>query len=300
MRQLSIVVAVVVLGACGKDSTETKPAGGSPPVVAASAGSANVATGSAASGSARFGFDHALGELEQLKTKMCACADKACSDSVQADFKAWRRELKTRLIGQRPDKVQDETGNTLDRELKACREKHEAGSASGSAASVSAATGSAALTDKFELALVELAGFKTRMCACVDKACADPVQAELKVWKRGLKPNVAERPSKDQDERGNAIDKEMRACRKKAETGIVVAGSSASEKLESVLVAMTDFKTRMCACKDKPCGTQVQQAIGTWAQAASKDLADLKPTPEQDAKGDKIQGELAACQAALK
>jgi hypothetical protein len=68
-------------------------------------------------------FDTALAELKALKTKMCACADKACGEKVSAEHLAWRDGLKKELKGSKPSKDQDARGDQLDRELKDCRTK---------------------------------------------------------------------------------------------------------------------------------------------------------------------------------
>ncbi len=292
MRHFAIAIVLCIAGACGKDSTSTTASPGS------SAGSAAQTAGSAASGSAvatgsgaSDSFDQAIVELAGYKARMCACADRICADAVQAEFKSWRLGMKAKIRNQKPNPEQDAKGNALDHEMKACRKKLEfgAGSASGSDSG-----------DKIETALVELEKFKARMCACTDKACTDQTHDDFKVWKRDLKASVAERPSKSQDERGNALDKDMKDCRKRIEAGTGLGPSSTTQKLEAALVAMSEFRTRMCTCKDKACGDQVDKDVSAWALRESKDLADAKPTKEQEARAKTIQAELKTCKSALK
>jgi len=70
-------------------------------------------------------FDNALAELKALKTKMCACADKACGEKVVTEHAAWKDALKKELKGNKPTKDQDARGQQLDRELKDCRAKQK-------------------------------------------------------------------------------------------------------------------------------------------------------------------------------
>jgi hypothetical protein len=87
--------------------------------------------------------------------------------------------------------------------------------------------------DKVDEALDEMAGFKTKMCACTDKACVDKVQDEWRTYRKSMRDTLGKdtKPSEAQDKKGRALDDEMRTCRKKFDTqptGTPEAGSAAA------------------------------------------------------------------------
>jgi hypothetical protein len=294
MRIIAILM-LVVLGACSKDG------GPSSNGSATSPGSGSTGSSAKPGSAAQVGgddFDQAIVTLEGYRTKMCACTDKACAEAIQGEFKAWRMNLRGKLKGRKPSKEQDERGNAVDRELKACRRKFEdAPPAGGSADPSKLPLGSASTSsDPIEKALAELEQFRVKMCACKDKPCADKVHEEFKTWKANLKASVAERPNKAQDERGNALDKQLKACRKIAEGG--PAGDAA--KLDAFIVKMESLKDKMCACKDKSCGTAVNKEATDIAAVAGKDLAGIKASADQDTKARKVKGDMKACESKLK
>ncbi|MBL0220704.1 MAG: hypothetical protein IPQ07_43405 [Myxococcales bacterium] len=71
--------------------------------------------------------------------------------------------------------------------------------------------------DKFDEVLGELEGFKTRMCECKDKACAEKVQEDWRAYRKTMKEKLGKdtKPSEAQDKKGKALDEDMRVCRKK-------------------------------------------------------------------------------------
>ncbi|MBS1119002.1 MAG: hypothetical protein H6Q90_1230 [Deltaproteobacteria bacterium] len=267
MRHLLILLALSLPASCGSGDNGSAPSTGSAPSA---------------------GFERAISELEVFKTRMCTCPDLACSEIVHAEVKAWRLALMVKLAGETRTKAQDDRGNALDAEIRACRKKLVAGSAAGSASPSS---------DHIERALAELERFRTRMCGCTDRSCSDPVHLEYKAWKRDLNANTGERPTKAQDDRGNAIDQDLRRCRKQAEAA---TPPSTTDKLEAALATMAALKTRMCACQDKPCGAQVDKEVAAWATRTASELAGVKSTPDQEARSEQIQSALAACKTALK
>ena len=298
MRKLMLAVVLVV--ACSKEGTPVGASSGSgsaAPGSSAIAGSANAAGSASAAGSAGSAatsseaFDKALVELESYRAKMCACTDTRCTEAVHTEFKAWRTGLKSKLIGQRPSKDQDQRGNGIDRAMRECRSKIEGATAGSGTPTVSG--------DPIEAALVELAGFKGKMCQCADKACSDKVQEEYKAWSRALRAKVAEKPNDVQKEKGNVIEKAMKECRKKVEAGTPGTPDSGG-KIDAMLVKMEGFRARICACKDKACGGAVEKELETWITAAAKELADAKPSKDQDAKADKLAAEMKACSSKLK
>jgi hypothetical protein len=58
--------------------------------------------------------------------------------------------------------------------------------------------------------------FKSKMCACKDKACADKVHDDEKKWEEGATKGLDEKSiPKDQAEKLDKLDDEMRTCRHK-------------------------------------------------------------------------------------
>lgn len=72
-------------------------------------------------------FDEVLGEMGSFKDKMCACADKACVDKVQDEWKVYRKGMKEK-VGKdaKPNEAQDKKGRELDDEMRKCRKKYDA------------------------------------------------------------------------------------------------------------------------------------------------------------------------------
>jgi hypothetical protein len=293
----SVMSLLFVLAACGKTSSPTPEGSGTGTVTTGGDHSGGSGQGSTTAGSAASSdpFDRSLVALDSLKTRMCACADTACTTKVMDDFKTWFGEMKRLTAGKKPNKQQDERGTALDKELRACRTTIAAKAATGSALQP---TGSAS-GDPFDLALVDLEAFKTRMCGCTDKTCADKVQADVQTWQRALRAKLGAtaKPTSMQDMRGKAIEKEMKDCRAKAE--YATAGAPGTEKVDVVVKKMQGFRDRACACKDKACGTAVTKELADFAASLAKELADVKPTKEQDAQFDKLDVELKACVAKL-
>jgi len=84
-------------------------------------------------------FDEVLGDLEGFKARMCACADKACTDKVQDDLRAYRNTMKQKLEkDSRPSDAQNKKGRALDEETRTCRRKFDPPPGSGSAAAPAA------------------------------------------------------------------------------------------------------------------------------------------------------------------
>ena len=52
------------------------------------------------------------------------------------------------------------------------------------------------------------------------------------------------------------------------------------------MAKMTEFKDKMCACKDSKCATGVQEEMTKWSQEMAKNAGDKKPEPmsEDDQK----------------
>lgn len=288
MRIWSIVVLVVspLVAACGKTSSPTPEGSGSGTVT--TGGDHGGSSGSVAP--ANDAFDKALTALDALKAKMCACQDNLCTGKVLEEYTTWRGDMRKAVVGTKPTKAQDDRGKALDKEFRACRTAIAAKAATGSAMQP---TGSAA-GDPFDNALVDLEAFKTRMCACKDKPCADRIQADISAWRRAFSSRTGTaKPTTLQDARGKAIDKEVKACRQTAEAG--TGSATAGDKIDAVIAKMAMFKDGVCACKDKPCAEKVKTELVAWQKTLEKELADAKPTKDQDAKFDQLDKAFAAC-----
>lgn len=237
-------------------------------------------------------YEKGLVELEGFRTRMCACADVPCTDKVFDEFKTWRVNI--RKTGKKPTAEQDRKGNEIDKAMRACRANVTA--KPGSNANAGSGAGSA---DPLEAALVELDTFKGKMCACKDKACADAVQTDFSTWQRNLRTRITAKPSKLQEVRAKGLEDEMKECRKKAEAGTPGAPGGTS-KIDNMLTQMQQFRDKVCACASKDCATKVQGEMKTWMDQVAKDIADAKPTKDQDAKADRLDKEMKDCAGKLK
>ena len=133
-------VVIAILGiACGKNGATPTPGSASATVTEPDpVGSAGPATGGSADpngGADSAKVETELAALEQLKMKTCACADLACIEKVGLEHQAWKAKAKTALAGVKSSKAQEERGNRLDDEMKACYRWVEAGLGSGAGGS---------------------------------------------------------------------------------------------------------------------------------------------------------------------
>ncbi len=285
----SFVLVVFLVGCQGKEGKPIDQPAGS-----ATTGGATSATPTPSLGNASADFDAAIAELERYRERMCKCEDVSCTDTVFKEFTTWRQEFrKGNATRPKPTPEQDRKGNDLNRQLMACKVQisMKAGKGSGS--------GSAAAADPIEAVLGELDTFKGKMCACKDKACADKLQAEFSEWQRNLRAKMTEKPNKLQEVRGNALQKEMAECRKKAEVGTPGAPGGTS-KIDNFLTQMQGYRDKVCACADKACAESMKKDMDTWLATAAKDIADAKPTKDQDDKADRLEREMKDCVTKLK
>jgi hypothetical protein len=154
-----------------------------------------------------------------------------------------------------------------------------------------------ALADSFEKGLDSLEDLRARMCACTDVPCTDKVFEEFKAWRVNIrKDNPGMRPSKEQEKKGNAIDKAMRACRANvtAKPGSATGGEPPKDPIEAGLVELAAFKAKMCACKDKACADALQTDYATWQRNLRTKVAE-KPNKQQEARGTVIENEMKEC-----
>lgn len=71
-------------------------------------------------------------------------------------------------------------------------------------------------------------------------------------------------------------------CKKKSSGGEAIA-------------KMTEFKDRMCACKDKACTENVAEEMTRWSQANAKGEKEVKMSEEDMKKSTAIGEELTRC-----
>ncbi len=74
--------------------------------------------------------------------------------------------------------------------------------------------------DKVDEAIDGLDSWATKMCACTDKACADKVHEDYKKWENdvlepAMKGTKKEDIDKSKMEKGDALDKKRKECRRK-------------------------------------------------------------------------------------
>jgi hypothetical protein len=63
-----------------------------------------------------------------------------------------------------------------------------------------------------------------------------------------------------------------------------------------VLGKMTEFKDRICACKDKACADQVSADMSKWMQDQTKaGVKDEQPNPDDVQKTAKVSQEMTTC-----
>ncbi|HUQ01211.1 MAG TPA: hypothetical protein VM261_01895 [Kofleriaceae bacterium] len=77
------------------------------------------------------------------------------------------------------------------------------------------------------------------------------------------------------------------------------ATTVAGDKGELMLSKMREYKTTVCECKDAACIETAQKEIMDWAVAHADELKDVKPSAEQDAEADRLDGEIEACESKL-
>ena len=73
--------------------------------------------------------------------------------------------------------------------------------------------------DKLDQALEDFEGWKSKMCACKDAACAEKTHEEYKKWEdqmeKTMKDVDKDKVDKSKMEKFEKIDDEMKACRRK-------------------------------------------------------------------------------------
>jgi hypothetical protein len=115
-------------------------------------------------------IEQTLVEMDGLRDKMCACTDKACSDRVEVDRKAWRDTMRERFRNDKlqPSEAQEQRGNTSEKAYRDCRKKLRGPGTS--------------MAD----AMAKMGEFKDKMCVCKDKPCADKVVEDMTKWSQEM------------------------------------------------------------------------------------------------------------------
>jgi len=157
---------------------------------------------------------------------------------------------------------------------------------------------SACSKSKIDQASADTEDFKTRMCACADKDCAEKVQTEFKEWRHKLKDSIskeeAKNLSKETQKKLEESFEEFEKCSKKARGG----GDDGDGKSAAAMTKMTEFKDKMCACKDKACADGVQKDMMAWSTDAMKDAANMKMSPEDTKKMTDVAKGMSDCMVA--
>jgi hypothetical protein len=84
-----------------------------------------------------------------------------------------------------------------------------------------------------------------------------------------------------------------------AAVSLAVFGCHKHKDDESV-ARMTEFKNRMCACKDKACSDQVSNELSRWSQAQAKSDGDKAESPsEEDPRLEAVTDEMTRCMLRL-
>lgn len=281
-----LIAVVLVLGCSGNEGK---------PILEGPAGSGSGSSSAVVAGTGSGGaveYEAAINQLDKYREKMCACTDVACSDGVFKEFTTWRGEFRKATMGKKPTPEIEKRGNDVNKALMLCRIQITKGAGKGSGSG--SAAGSAAPSDPVEAALVELDVFKVKMCGCPDKTCADKLQLEYATWQRNLRAKLTEKPNKLQELRGNSLEKELKECRKKAETATPGAPGGTS-KVDAFLTTMQSYRDKICACTTKDCVQTLQKETDAWAGTAAKTIADAKPTKDQDDKADRLAKEMKDC-----
>jgi hypothetical protein len=146
---------------------------------------------------------------------------------------------------------------------------------------------------KIDQAIADTEDFKTRMCACTDKDCADKVQAEFKEWRHKLKDSISKDEAKSMPkETQKKLEESFEAFEK---CGEKARGGGGDAKSGEAMAKVTELKDKMCACKDKACADAVQKEMTDWSTATMKDAANMKLSPEDSKKMADVATQMSEC-----
>jgi hypothetical protein len=91
----------------------------------------SIAIAVCALGACKNKFDQALSELADLKDRMCACQDRACTDKLFGEYRAWQKSTGEKVGNDEPSQEQDEKGHKLGAALESCHDKFRPDGAGG-------------------------------------------------------------------------------------------------------------------------------------------------------------------------
>jgi hypothetical protein len=207
-------------------------------------------------------------ELTELKTAMCKCADRSCTESVAVKTRIFSDKYKASA----PTPAQMKVIAVVFDDLMSCRSK---------------VTGMSTVELEAADAATDLVGtlsnFKDELCACKDAACAKRVDAKIvalvssgedATMTAGTK--FAAAPTLD----------EMGKCRLRL-TGHAEMSGVADDAIEELIA----LKDQMCACKDKACAERVTEEMMKMGEKHK----DTKATESQMRAASGITEELTKC-----
>jgi hypothetical protein len=174
-----------------------------------------------------------------------------------------------------------------------------------------------------DCALAMMDFFAVRMCKCADKACADKVQEDMTTWgtDAAKRASKGEPPSPEVVKRSGEIMTRYADCM----TRIMLASSpppppspppstpsgsppaplpspTACTPGDSVCFVdqMEAFQIAMCACTDRACADQVQDALTKWGEVAAKRASTkTKPDPKFVKRSGEIMTRYTDCMTRL-
>jgi len=146
-------------------------------------------------------LDPVIGELDGIRSRMCACADDTCAVTVGDQHKIWIREHKKLLVAEEDTATDAQIGRSI--RLQAaylnCKKK---------------------FAPKPGNAIRKMIEFKDKMCRCVDKACADTVVDEMTKWSQEMAKNAdrSARVTEEDTRKMSEVTEEFTKCATKAMT----------------------------------------------------------------------------------
>jgi len=93
----------------------------------------------------------------------------------------------------------------------------------------------------------------------------------------------------------------MRAMKKFLLVAALVYAAGCGSKADNAIGELEGFKTRMCECKDKACGDEVQKDMKEWkTKMKDSDVKKSDLSEDQKAKAKDVGMEMMKCAMALK
>ena len=146
-------------------------------------------------------------KLQKMKDAMCECKDRACTKKVEEDNKEWMTSLQDKYKSEADiPKDMVAIGDDMEKCERAARKADDDGK-------------NAADGKMYADAMAKMSGFKDKMCACKDKACADGVNADFQKMMTEMAVNAASfKPSGDDMKTAEEVSKAYSDCMAKATT----------------------------------------------------------------------------------